>query len=540
MLPVEVLRAAAERGGPRAPEGEGLRVLDLCAAPGSKATQLGAWLGGKGLLVANEPKPERARPLRTNLLRAGVASFLAVGLDGRSLGDLAPGSFDAVLVDAPCSAEGRLRKDPAPLERWAAPDHAEGLRGLLELQRGLLESGWRALRPGGCLVYATCTLNSLENEELCRSFLADEAAASCLDVRELLGAPGAGEGEGFLRAWPQAFDAEGFFVACFLKNPGAGGPAAGPPGAGGTAEMGLRPVRGELLAKLRAEASRMGFEVGALGELMRDTQGAVWLLPAGGLRWGPCWAALAARAECPGVRAARVRPDGGLDLEDELLLLAGRAEGAGEASGGRDELLAMSARLEGTRVSHNAVMGARASRGDAAGAEQALAELAAQGLQPNVVSFTTLVSAYGKAGSPEQAREAFDRMRAQGVRPNLVSYNALITAYAKAGRVLEAEAVLEDARRQHLEPNVVSYTALMKSFACAGDPAGAEAAWESMRAQRVEPNAASYNTLAISQAARGSVQRARELLQEMQRRRFEPAEALGAALRRRSRGAGSR
>ncbi|MCL6636328.1 MAG: RNA methyltransferase [Alicyclobacillus sp.] len=139
----------------------GERVLDLCAAPGGKAIALGWQMRGQGVLVANDIHPQRARVLAENLERCGVPAAV---LQERPehLAAAWPGVFDAVLVDAPCSGEGMFRKDPAAVQEWnpQAPERCA------ERQRHILGHALRLVRPGGRLVYSTCTLNPLENEQV--------------------------------------------------------------------------------------------------------------------------------------------------------------------------------------------------------------------------------------------------------------------------------------------------------------------------------------------------------------------------------------
>lgn len=158
MLPGEVLRVLC--GSPV--NGCQLKVLDMCAAPGSKSTQLGSWLLSQkpmGILVANEPDPMRATKLEASLLRMGVTNAIVTCEDGRSLGDLAPESFDAILADVPCSCEGNARKDVTSL-LTAAGTRREGpalhKEELVDRQRAILQSAWRALKPGGYLVLLDC------------------------------------------------------------------------------------------------------------------------------------------------------------------------------------------------------------------------------------------------------------------------------------------------------------------------------------------------------------------------------------------------
>eukprot|EP00438_Fugacium_kawagutii_P015329 Skav233070 [mRNA] locus=scaffold1468:199720:200472:- [translate_table: standard] len=153
MLPAEVLQLVVEPG-----PGEQLKVLDMCAAPGSKSTQLGTWLMGQefpGFLVANEPDAQRAKKLEASLLRMGIVNAMVTSADGRELGDLAPEAFDAVLADVPCSCEGNARKDAAALLSACGTTNegpAKHKEELVDRQQGILQSAWRALKPGGFLV----------------------------------------------------------------------------------------------------------------------------------------------------------------------------------------------------------------------------------------------------------------------------------------------------------------------------------------------------------------------------------------------------
>ncbi|CAJ1434413.1 unnamed protein product [Effrenium voratum] len=208
MLPPAVLAQAMDARKP----GEHLQVLDLCAAPGSKATQLGAWLrtrSGGGLLIANEPSHERADKLRTNLLRSGLVDVLVTRTDGQEMGNLAPEAFDAILLDAPCSCEGNVRKEPVALLRGAASSRGPK-NPLVRKQRALLQSAWRALKSGGVLVYSTCTFDAWQNQKQCAKFLEAHRDATALDA-DLLGGS-------MLQVLPHRWDTEGFFVAAFQKH----------------------------------------------------------------------------------------------------------------------------------------------------------------------------------------------------------------------------------------------------------------------------------------------------------------------------------
>lgn len=147
----------------------GERVLDLCAAPGLKTSQIGARMENKGVLVALDRKPARVRELRRLCQRMGVRLTGALAADGSRPGaaGLKERSFDRVLVDAPCSGLGILRRTPE--KKWRPPPD---FQALADLQAGLLCAGAGLLREGGVLVYSTCTVNRQENEDILEAFLA--------------------------------------------------------------------------------------------------------------------------------------------------------------------------------------------------------------------------------------------------------------------------------------------------------------------------------------------------------------------------------
>jgi 16S rRNA (cytosine967-C5)-methyltransferase len=148
----------------------GMRVLDLCAAPGGKATHLAALMGGEGEVVAVERHPGRAEALRRTCERLRAQRCVRVET-GDAVQPRADGPFDAVLVDPPCSGLGTLQGRPD--RRWRAS--AEAIGPLAALQLEILTAGAAALRPGGALLYATCTLSPRENEQLVERFLAGRA-----------------------------------------------------------------------------------------------------------------------------------------------------------------------------------------------------------------------------------------------------------------------------------------------------------------------------------------------------------------------------
>ena len=191
----------------------GERVLDLCAAPGGKSTQIAAALAGEGLLVSNEPVPSRAKILSRNIERLGVPNALVVSAQPETLAARWGVLFDAVLVDAPCSGEGMFRRHPETRAEWnpASP------MGCAERQRRILGCAAAMLRPGGRLVYSTCTLSPEENEETMRWFLQEHPDFS-VQPFSLPGNYGTLDApEGMLRLYPHRVRGEGHFVACLRR-----------------------------------------------------------------------------------------------------------------------------------------------------------------------------------------------------------------------------------------------------------------------------------------------------------------------------------
>lgn len=147
----------------------GERVLDLAAAPGGKATHIASLMRGEGLLVANEVHSQRAWELAGNLERWGARNVAVTNETPERLAERFPGFFDRVLVDAPCSGEGMLRKGEAARREWAPAL----VRGCALRQTGILAHAALLVRPGGRLVYSTCTFNPEENEGTVARFLTD-------------------------------------------------------------------------------------------------------------------------------------------------------------------------------------------------------------------------------------------------------------------------------------------------------------------------------------------------------------------------------
>ncbi|MDE5819252.1 MAG: RsmB/NOP family class I SAM-dependent RNA methyltransferase [Lachnospiraceae bacterium] len=145
----------------------GERILDLCAAPGGKTTQLAGKLNGSGLLVSNEIVPSRARILSQNVERFGIRNCVVLNEEPSRIAEHFPCFFHRILVDAPCSGEGMFRKDENARAEWSA----ERVMQCAERQLAILESADRMLKPGGMLLYATCTFAPMENEGVIIRFL---------------------------------------------------------------------------------------------------------------------------------------------------------------------------------------------------------------------------------------------------------------------------------------------------------------------------------------------------------------------------------
>lgn len=209
MLPVTALFASEQT------RGDGM-LLDAAAAPGSKTTQIAALMENRGMLIANEFSSSRLKVLSANIQRCGVTNVGMTHFDAKVFGQWLPETFDAILLDAPCSGEGTVRKDEDALRNWSL----ESIEEIATVQRGLLESAFHALKPGGVLVYSTCTLSLQENQDVCQSLQEKFGDAFSFDsLADLFPeAEKACTAEGYLHVWPQIFDSEGFFVARLRKH----------------------------------------------------------------------------------------------------------------------------------------------------------------------------------------------------------------------------------------------------------------------------------------------------------------------------------
>lgn len=192
----------------------GDRVLDLCAAPGGKATELGVRLRGEGILIANDISPSRGKALLKNLELFGIPNFCVTCESPENLADNLPEFFDKILVDAPCSGEGMFRKNPDMAKDWMR----KGPKEYQPVQREILEQALRMLKPGGYLLYSTCTFSAMENEENIL-WLFDRHPEIKLVHLPLF--PGFADGfglSGVLRLFPHRIEGEGHFIALLKKE----------------------------------------------------------------------------------------------------------------------------------------------------------------------------------------------------------------------------------------------------------------------------------------------------------------------------------
>lgn len=187
-------------------------VLDLCAAPGGKSTQIAAALGGTGLIWSNEPVSKRAEILVSNFERMGIANGVISATMPDTLCPTLEGCFDKVLVDAPCSGEGMIRKEPKAIENWSR----ENVLSCANRQLKILNSAAIALRAGGSLVYSTCTYSYEENEGVITEFLSQNPDFYLVNIEHSFGRQGIGMPE--VRRIFTVDGGEGHFVALLKKH----------------------------------------------------------------------------------------------------------------------------------------------------------------------------------------------------------------------------------------------------------------------------------------------------------------------------------
>lgn len=205
---------------------EGAKILDSCSAPGGKTTQLAAFAGNSGILVANEYEPKRCRILQGNVERMGCRNTVVVNLDTAVLAETYPDKFDVVLCDAPCSGEGMFRKNDRAVDEWSL----QNVEMCAERQREILANVARCVAPGGRLIYSTCTFSLEENEKNVEWFLDSFTDFELSDVLpELKSVTADGicfEGCRYdmtktRRFYPHISKGEGQFIAVLERSPSA-------------------------------------------------------------------------------------------------------------------------------------------------------------------------------------------------------------------------------------------------------------------------------------------------------------------------------
>lgn len=188
-------------------------VLDMCAAPGGKATRIAEDLKGQGLLVANEINAERSRALLRNLERCGAGNVVILNEDPKNMVKTFRSFFDRIIIDAPCSGEGMFRRDPFAPKSW----EKFGPSSCVPIQTNILEYAHEMLLPGGSIVYSTCTFGEAENEDRIHEFLSRHPEYEIIPHRDLPGV--SHDDEGMMRIWPHKTKGEGHFCVHLRKAP---------------------------------------------------------------------------------------------------------------------------------------------------------------------------------------------------------------------------------------------------------------------------------------------------------------------------------
>ncbi|MCR5209220.1 MAG: hypothetical protein K6C99_03305 [Lachnospiraceae bacterium] len=191
------------------------RILDLCAAPGGKTSQLAAAVKGRGVVIANEPNPSRNQVLCSNIERMGYENVIVTRCEPSEIAAFYPSYFDLILADVPCSGEGMFRKYPESVNEWST----ENIKNCVLRSRDILENAVSMLRPGGRLIFSTCTYAPEENEETC-AYLTKELGLQYTKAPEYTNKYALHSkikgGEGY-RFYPHLFKGEGQFASYFVK-----------------------------------------------------------------------------------------------------------------------------------------------------------------------------------------------------------------------------------------------------------------------------------------------------------------------------------
>ncbi|NLT11127.1 MAG: hypothetical protein GXY06_01760 [Clostridiaceae bacterium] len=206
MLPARVLMAE-----------EGDYILDMCAAPGGKATAIAEQIGPDGLLVANEISNQRAKALMRNIERFGITNAVILNENPSNLKNAFTSFFDKILIDAPCSGEGMFRRDPNATASWLK----YGPNSTAQIQEEILEYADAMLKPGGVIVYSTCTFSEIENEKMISSFIEKHQEYVVVDLSSQIPSVwhnASGTLPGSMRIWPHLHRGDGHFCVRLEKT----------------------------------------------------------------------------------------------------------------------------------------------------------------------------------------------------------------------------------------------------------------------------------------------------------------------------------
>ena len=198
---------------------EGMKILDMCASPGGKSTQIASEMAGEGILFSNEIVKNRCGVLSANIERMGITNAVVLNESSDKLAERFPGYFDIVIVDAPCSGEGMFRKNSEALTQWSP----ENVSMCAERQALILENAYTCIKSGGLLLYSTCTFEKAENEDRISGLIRKHPDMKLKDISDFKkkaegirdGLDGCGEA---IRIWPMHFNGEGHFAALLEKE----------------------------------------------------------------------------------------------------------------------------------------------------------------------------------------------------------------------------------------------------------------------------------------------------------------------------------
>lgn len=206
MLPAEVLSSKP-----------GERILDLCAAPGGKATRIAEGMAGQGIFIANDISYDRTKALLRNIERLGIENAVILSEAPDRLATKFPEFFDKILIDAPCSGEGMFRRDPSAIRSW----ENFGTSKTTVMQREILSHADAMLRPGGRIVYSTCTFSREEDEGMIEWFIDTHKGYQIIEKADFPGVSvdsESGPAKGSMRIWPHISRGDGHFCVCLQKS----------------------------------------------------------------------------------------------------------------------------------------------------------------------------------------------------------------------------------------------------------------------------------------------------------------------------------